>query len=328
MAKMERLGCLYLTFLNHPEGLSFSRIKEQLAPAYTGDAESARRKFERDKDELKALGMELDYFGEGQPLPNGSLARGHVYIPRDEIERLPDLKLNPEEASALAGILLYAIENPDNPRNQELYRSAAAKLLYKTPTLLAGTPTEHWAPAQGNADHLPEIRKAIQKRLLLKIEYPQRDGSILEREVEGRGLISHRGRWCLVAFARDAKAIRYFYLDRITKARATKVQFKPDPKFSILDHSLHPLTISLHDPVTIQLTFEPESKDALLDFLAGLPQKLWKLDGHSIAVTTTNRTALFGFMLRNPGTVAGLGPVEILADFEKHINSIRTLYGK
>lgn len=325
---MERLGCLYLTFLNHPEGLSFSKIKEQLAPAYAGDAESARRKFERDKDELGALGMELDYFAEGQALPNGNLARGHVYIPRDEIERLPDLKLNQDEASALAGILLYAIENPSNARDQELYRSAAAKLLYKTPALLAGDSNEHWAPVQGRADHLPEILGAIQKRLVLQIHYPGRDGSNSEREVEGRGLISHRGRWCLVAFARDAKAIRYFYLDRITKAKMTKVSFKPDPKFSILNHSLHPLTIAIHDSVKMQLTFDLESKDSLLDFLAGLPQKQWSISGNSLSLTTTNRAALFGFMLRNPDLILALGPSDARKAYQDHLESIRTLYAK
>ncbi len=328
MAKIERLGCLYLTFLNHPNGLSFARIRENLAPAYSGDPESARRKFERDKEELRLLGLDLEHFPDGQALPNGSLARGHVYVPRNEFEKLPGLKLADDEASALAAVLLYGIESSKDERQAVLYRSAAAKLLYRDPALLSARATQDfWTPEEVSSAHLAQIRQAIRKRLLLEIEYPGKEEGSEMRQVEGRGLISHRGRWCLVGFARDAKAIRYFYLDRILSVKVTKTQYKNDPKFNIKDHTLHPLTLAMHARKTLQFKVDPEGKDAVVDFFLGLPESNFRFSASEARLHTTNQEAFFNFMLRHPGTVTALGPEEARKDYINYVESIRSLYG-
>ncbi|HMU81699.1 MAG TPA: WYL domain-containing protein [Leptospiraceae bacterium] len=334
MAKMERLGCLYLTFLNHPNGLSFSKIRDNLAPAYSGDPESARRKFERDKDELRLLGLDLEHFPDGQALPNGNLARGHIYVPRNEFEKLPDLKMSAEEASALSAVLLYAIENTKDERNAELYRSAATKLLYRDPSLLSrGSSQDFWAPSESFVDHLAPIRSAIRKRLLLEIEYPDKELGSSIRLVEGRGLISHRGRWCLVGFARDANAIRYFYLDRIVSVNVTKTQFRADPRFNIKEHTLHPLTLSIHEAAVIDLLLHEEGKEAMVDFLSGIPDNRVKFGNEKNAariqlrIKTTNKEALFSFMFRNPGVVVQIGPEDIRKDYLNYIARIRSQYG-
>jgi len=158
------------------------------------------------------------------------------------------------------------------------------------------------------------------------IGYPEKTGGDSERHIEGRGLISHRGRWCLVAFAREVNAIRYFYLDRIKSLKLTKLHFKPDPKFSIREHTLHPLSVSIHEPSQVSLELNPEGADSVVDFLAGLPANKYSMKGTTIKLRTSNRQALFNFMIGHPGSVRSLGPENELREFKEYISKIRALY--
>lgn len=324
MAKMERLGCLYLTFLNHPQGLTFEKIREQLPLAYTGDSETARRKFERDKDDLRAIGMELEHFPDGAPLPGGGMARGHVYIPRSDLERLPDLKLTPEETTTLATLLLYALEDARDERSRELLRSAASKLFFRSPLLLGSGPKDFWTPARAKPDEkLALMRKAIQKRQVLELEYPDRGGGTAVRKIRPRGLISHRGRWCLVSHTQDGMALRYFYVDRVIQVRPGKGSFPPDPAFNIKEHSLHPLLLKIHDPVEVVMEAGPEHLETLSDFTAAAGAVV---RGRRITFRTANLPAVFSFLLRHPGAAEALGPAGVHAEFQKYLSEIEELY--
>ncbi len=113
MNKLERIGCLYLTFLGHPGGLSFAQIREYLPDAYPAgpgeDPETSRRKFERDKDELRALGMDLKHHAAGETLPDGSLAGASIYVIAEELQRLPEIELSPGEVQTLSAVLMTAL---------------------------------------------------------------------------------------------------------------------------------------------------------------------------------------------------------------------------
>jgi predicted DNA-binding transcriptional regulator YafY len=162
---------------------------------------------------------------------------------------------------------------------------------------------------------------------------PPGEGKDTVELVEGRGLISHRGRWCLVGFARDANAIRYFYLDRIVSVNVTKTQFRADPKFNIKEHTLHPLTLSIHEAAVIDLLLHEEGKEAMVDFLSGIPDNRVKFGNEKNAariqlrIKTTNKEALFSFMFRNPGVVVQIGPEDIRKDYLNYIARIRSQYG-
>lgn len=324
---MERLGCLYLTFLNHPQGLSFEKIRDTLTPAYSGEPESARRKFERDKEDLRQIGMDLEHFADGQALPGGGMARGHVYIPRSDLEKLPDLKLTGAETGTLATLLLYALEHADTERERELLRSAASKLLFRAPGLLrdSASARDFWTPAKSKPDEqLSLARRAIQKRIVLELEYPERGGGTAVRKVRPRGLISHRGRWCLVCHTHDGLAVRYFYVDRIVSLKPARTHFPPDPSFSIKEHSLHPLLLKIHPPEKVQFLARAEHLDTVLDFASGLAGV--KIEDRRIEFSTTNRDAVFSFILRHPGCLEQVGPESMHQAMTAYHRSILELY--
>ncbi len=339
LEKLERLGCLYLTFLNNPGGLSFQEIRSFLPLAYPGDPDSARRKFERDKEELKGLGLPLRHFAPGQTLPGGAEAMGHTYVPVEEIQKLPELRLTSEEASELAAVLFAAIDEYSNKDENmaEALQSAAIKLLYRHPAAQAvqeSVPLRPGLPEdEGDAvaDRLGVIMDALHRHRVLRLGYPARGGAageeVQERLVEGRGLLTHRGRWCLVAYCRRVRAVRSFYLDRITLVESTAEQFRPDPKFQIKEYSLHPLALRLYPVEELRLAVDPEREEILRDFLTGLPEFLRRsFKDDLVTLETTNRDGLFSWMIRNPGVIRALGPAAARERFRAYLAAMGEPY--
>lgn len=331
--KVERLACLYLTFLNHPQGLSFARIRELIPLAYQHDPETGRRKFERDKEELCKLGMELQHYGDGETLPDGGMAEGHVYIPKDEIQQLPELHLTANESHVLATLLAGAIETQGGEERalvQQL-ESAAAKLLYKSPSAMldidvsrnnaATLPMEQ---SQLFSQHLAALHEALLKRRVVRLSYPGRGGEATEREVEGRGLIAYRGRWYFVAFCRRAGDIRSFYIDRILESEVLEEVYKSDVNFDLKNYTIHPLAVFLHDPVLVRVQIHPDKEEAFGDFCAGIPKRLvFEVRDDVYHFETTNTGALYSWIVRNPGGALRLSPPEVLLGFEDYLRTMK-----
>ncbi|MBI3396224.1 MAG: WYL domain-containing protein [Spirochaetia bacterium] len=329
--KIERLACLYLAFLNNPHGLTFSAIRTSLPLAYQGEFESARRKFERDKEDLAAMGMPLLHYGDGEPLPNGGTADGHVYVPAEEARRLHELRLNPDEASALAFVLFNAIAGAegDDSNDAEIYRSAAAKLLYKSSGAIPDETPEparvrRDEPSGGELSVLALAHEGIRERRLLRFQYPSSDGTRRERDVEGRGLVMHRGRWGLAGYCRTAGGMRVFYTDRIAEPRLNEERYPPDPQFKIEQYSLHPLAVRKHAQVNVELEVLTDKEEVFQEFLAGLVGAKEKAGRFSFS--TTNLDALFSWMMRNPGTITKLGPSPVRDEFQKRLEALTRTY--
>jgi len=325
MKKMERLACLYLAFINNPAGLSFADLKEFLPAAYQGDADSARRKFERDKDDLRKLGMDLEFYPEGASRESGIAVQGNLYAPRDELRRLPEISLNEEEARALAAALFRAVEENryrDLARAMTL-RSAALKLLYRSPGAMLAAPLGQAPPARLSESReltakLEIIHAALAERRVLKISYPDASGVRRERLAEGRGLVAHRGRWCLAAHCRLAGAVRSFYVDRIGEASLTEERYRPARDFNIRDFSLHPLALRIHEERPARLLLAEDREELFSDLIAGLPRRFvagLKRRDNEVSLTTTNQEALFSWMTRHPGAVERLGPESLRRDY-------------
>ncbi len=178
-------------------------------------------------------------------------------------------------------------------------------------------------------EKLGRVHEALMNRRVMKITYPERTGAPGERDVEGRGLVAHRGRWCLVAHCRRVGDIRKFYLDRIRDISVTEEKHQPDPNFNIKDYSLHPLALRMHEPVRVKLMVREEQEEQLRDFFTGLPESLEKeveWSGTEVEFATTNKPALFSWLIRHPGAALKIGPEEVHAGFVEHLENMKALH--
>ena len=90
--KTERLLSLVVCLLATQRYLTASQIRHSV-PGYPDADEPFKRMFERDKDELRELGI---------PLETGTVADEPGYRIRQQAYELPEVQLEPDEAAVLA----------------------------------------------------------------------------------------------------------------------------------------------------------------------------------------------------------------------------------
>ncbi|MBC7373062.1 MAG: WYL domain-containing protein [Frankiales bacterium] len=210
--KTERLLNLVICLLATRRFLSVQDIRTAV-PGYAQDTEDAfRRMFERDKEELRELGI---------PLETGTDSAAHDDEPGYRIARrdyeLPEIHLEPDEAAALG---------------------LAARLWQSAP--LAGATGSALLKLKAAGVDAPAAPAALEPRVGASEPAFEaclsavRDGQAItfsyrgagpapatQRSVEPWGVVSWRGRWYLVAHDIDRGAERVFRLSRIVGAVKT-----------------------------------------------------------------------------------------------------------
>jgi proteasome accessory factor B len=203
--KTERLLNLVICLLATRRYLSVQQIREAVPGYESGSEEAFRRMFERDKEELRELGV---------PLETGSNSHwddepGYRISGRDYM--LPEITLEPDEAAALG---------------------LAARLWQSAP--LAGATGSALLKLRAAGVETPESATALDPRIgATEPTFEDclagvRDGQVIafdyrtsgrpgteRREVEPWGVVSWKGRWYLVGHDRLRTATRVFRLSRI-----------------------------------------------------------------------------------------------------------------
>ncbi len=226
MQPLERLLNLVGLLLDTEVALTFDQIRETL-DAYGGDnADSAKRKFERDKDVLREYGIPLrladtDAWGVEQ---------GYI-IPKDEYY-LPEIAFTPEEVTAL----FVASQNG----TEELAAAEGVrKLLYGADGgLLAGPalgPLVAGSDARG-----PRVLAAVaaaDARRRVGFGYRTAQGAVSDRDVDAFGTVFRGGHWYLVGLDHERDRIRAFRVSRCTTDLDDAGQGSEPPEgFRALDH--------------------------------------------------------------------------------------------
>jgi proteasome accessory factor B len=203
--KTERLLNLVICLLATRRYLSVQQIREAV-PGYDADNEEAfRRMFERDKEELRELGI---------PLETGSNSHwddeiGYRIARRDY--QLPEITLEPDEASALG---------------------LAARLWQSAP--LAGATGSALLKLRAAGIEPPESASGLDPRIgatepsfeaclagavagqHLRFDYRTAGrAGVATREVDPWGVVSWKGRWYLVGHDATREATRVFRMSRI-----------------------------------------------------------------------------------------------------------------
>jgi predicted DNA-binding transcriptional regulator YafY len=251
--------------------------------------ESARKKFERDKDELRSLGIDI----ETLPIPDAAgdepasgyrLRPGAFYLPYLELE--PDLELEPASTSIAdrpyQGLARLKISQTDleildratqlvAQRTESPLGKAAAsarrKLEFDLP--LPQAAVERVLAVQlhdQGTRSLEVLQGAVADRVAVTCQYHSIGSNQDEtRSIEPYGLFFNWGRWYCVARARDRDALRVFRVDRMRHAVLEKGQqasFEIPSDFSIRSYvGRAPWELSGTKPTPVRVRFSfPESR--------------------------------------------------------------------
>jgi proteasome accessory factor B len=208
--KSERLLNLLIMLLMTTRPVTKERIREILYPEASVDG--FEKMFERDKDELRSLGVpvevdQIDSFFEDEP---------GYRIRRDELE-LPDIELTADEA-AVVGLATKVWQHAK-------LATATTDAVRKLAALgvdvdLSGLDIVE--PALGaDEPSFDDFWEATQARQAVTFDYRKPDAETADtRHLQPWGVARSSGRWYVVGFDTDRAAERIFRLSRVVgKAR-------------------------------------------------------------------------------------------------------------
>ncbi|HUY52190.1 MAG TPA: WYL domain-containing protein [Streptosporangiaceae bacterium] len=203
--KTERLLGLVVCLLSSQRYLTAIQIRDAV-PGYPESFEAFKRMFERDKEELRELGIPLET-GANSPLDDEAGYR----IPRQAYV-LPEIRLEPDEAAVLS--LAARVW-----RQAELAGAAAGALLKLR---AAGVDAEETAQPgieprlQAGEAAFGPLWEAVRDRRPVSFAYRAAGRSEpQQRHLAPWGVVNRHGRWYVAGHDADRGAVRVFRLSRI-----------------------------------------------------------------------------------------------------------------
>ncbi|HET6498925.1 MAG TPA: WYL domain-containing protein, partial [Coriobacteriia bacterium] len=247
---VERLVNLALFLAAARQPLSAERIRAELTGYPEGQDEAAFiRMFERDKDDLRAMGLAIESTPEGEY----QLDPARTFV--------SGLELTPEEETALTVIASVFIDDPSFPYASDL-RFALAKV---------GSASDGDVPAVAHlADERPATQAAAvatltaaamsQKRATF--DYTNARGARAVHAVEPYGLFLRAGRWYLVARDIERAEIRVYAVARmgppsVNATRPRTPDFELPDDFDVGAFIGHPFQYGTGDLFDAVIRFSP-----------------------------------------------------------------------
>ncbi len=235
----ERLFSLVLALLATENGLTKNEILSTVQGYrqsfdHSGDNSNLERKFERDKDDIRELGVPLETVqAPGDPGNNQNL---RYRIPRGEYELPIDVSFSPEETTLLN---LAAMVWREGSLSAE---SRRALLKLRSLGVSADEPVLGYAPRVRVRDAAFEpLSSALEKHAWVRFSYlkpGENDARV--RIAKPLALIQHQGRWHLYAHDEEGVA-KTFLLRRIVSAIATTGKTFPPPQENESERALREL---------------------------------------------------------------------------------------
>ena len=208
--KTERLLNLVIALLSTRMPLSKARIRAAV-PQYHGTAsdEAFDRMFERDKDELRELGIPL-VTSVIDPVFDDEL--GYRIDKREYA--LPEISFEPDEVAALSlAARTWTRASLAGPAATGLRKLRAAGVAMDDASLVGIEPV-----VRTTEEAFEPLRRAVRDRRAVTFGYRKPDEESTTRHLQPWGLAQWHGRWYLTGFDLDRGAARVFRVGRVDTA--------------------------------------------------------------------------------------------------------------
>jgi proteasome accessory factor B len=206
--KTERLLGLVVCLLSTRRALTAAQIR-QAVPGYPDSFEAFKRMFERDKEELRELGIPL----ETDLASPGDEEAG--YRIRRQAYELPEITLEPDEAAVL-GLAARVWQRAElaGAAAGALLKLRAAGIDAEDTTQPVIEPRVHTGEAA-----FGRLWEAVMERRPVTFAYRAAGRSgVQQRRLEPWGVVNRHGRWYVAGHDTDRDAVRVFRLSRIEGA--------------------------------------------------------------------------------------------------------------
>lgn len=277
-SKLQRWTDLLAALLRRHAAVDFETLRREV-PAYADPDrkhDALMRMFERDKDELRALGVPIETSAD----PDGNLSRYRLgsrdfYLPYLQLaqdrsrpparprgpgyQSLQTLAFEPEELDAIARAA-HRVRKLGDPALAGAASRALRRLGHDLPVPRESANELIALDQHAAAETLDALNDALRRRKRLQCSYRSmhRDAEG-RREVEPYGLAFLSGHWYLIARDVTADAIRQFRVSRISDVsvntqRAQSADFEVPADFDLATHARSRQAWELGDAEQVEVT--------------------------------------------------------------------------
>ena len=205
--KTERLLNLTFMLLATSRFLPKDAIRKAIEPYRTAPSDGAfERMFERDKEELRALGIVIE-IGSYDPLFEDEVG----YRIRRDVAELPEIELTPEEA-AIVGVAanVWQHEGLAGESSRAVVKLKAAGLEIDPSVMSVVEPR-----LDAEEPAFDVMLEAATSRTPVTFTYQRPGQEAAKRHLQPWGVVSWRGRWYVGGFDVDRGEPRLFRLSRV-----------------------------------------------------------------------------------------------------------------
>jgi len=203
--RTERLLNLVICLLSTRRFLTKEEIRRSI-PGYGEGQEAFERAFERDKEELRELGIPLE-IGSNNPLFDDDAG----YRIRRDAYALPPIELAADEMAVLGLAARFW--------QQASLADLSSRAVLKLKAGGAGEPRDELVGIEPrlvrDEPAFAGLWDCVTRRQSVEFDYRTRRGPRARRHLEPWGLVAWHGRWYVAGYDRDREAGRVFRLGRI-----------------------------------------------------------------------------------------------------------------
>ena len=312
--------------------------------------ESVRRKFERDKRDLRQLGVVIEPERQ-RVLADHTRVEVEAYLLRPRDLYLPYLELNPGPARRVRPYYLPSI--PIKPEDINILRRAAERVLALGPTPLGASAASALrklsfdlpevspgdgevalaAPVRSGIEQIfATLREGVEQRTAVKCSYYSigRDREE-ERAVEPYGLMLTWGHWYCIGRSRERDAMRVFRLDRMRRAALLAgegARFEIPADFTVrsyLDRAPWELADVPGIAVRVRIGF-PHSRWVIAEGLGRVLQAMDDAGGALLEFDVRVPDAFIRWLLPFGSQAEILEPAELASRLRSERERVRALY--
>lgn len=269
--KVERLTNLFIALLSTRGFLTAEKIRNTVTGYGECPSDEAfSRMFERDKNELRDLGI---------PLETGRTSIFDTidgYRIKRDAYALPDIDLTPQEAAAVA-VATKLWESPERitATQTALLKLRAAGVDIDPVAEVSITTGAGPTGLRGSEEALGILFAAIEAGQAVQFQHrPTPVDPYAVRTVEPWGVVTAQGRWYLVGYDRGRDATRIFRLSRLA----------PDVK------AVGPQgAVTRPDGVDLRALVNQSIEAAVSGGQSAVPATIWVADGHAVSLRRAGR---------------------------------------
>lgn len=350
--KFQRWVDLLATLLGRHSVVPFEDIIREV-PGYGDDpmAPSAKRAFERDKKELRELGVPIETVGEeGDDDAAYRLSPKSFYLPylgvqtdrglakprkvdRYGYRALSELAFGAEELEAVAAAA-HRVRLLDDPALVADVNSATRKLAFELPLDAAAQRAEGEVMVRrplmpANPETLRALSVALTKRKQVELEYySMTENAVSRRVVEPYGLFFVDSHWYLAA--NDGGKVRNFRVSRVRGCtpngeRPNTPDYEIPASFRLREHAGSKRAWELGADAAVEVTVELRGATGATVAAAKLGQPV-KGKSNQRRFSVRRQDVFVRWLLSFAGEMVPIDPPAICEAYRTQVGAIRALY--